>query len=278
MLVTLESSSGGLQQPYSLYCYTGGKPFDPAKPSVVMVHGVLNDHSVWYWQSRHLAHQVWNVLALDLPGHGKSGGIPPASVEDGAAGVIDLLNALNINKAALVGHSFGSLICLEAAAQHPDRVSHLALLGTASPMRVSAALLQASVDAPEQAIAMVNQFSHAMLALVPNAQAGGMWTYGASRALMRKTLASNRSVNLFFTGFKACDSYTKGENAMAKVDCPTLFVLGAHDQMTPAKAARPLIDKAMKAQTAIVNAGHAMLSEVPDDVLSALKGLLRVGR
>ena len=45
------------------YCYTGGKAFNPALPTVVFIHGVLNDHSVWILQSRYLAHHGFNVLA-----------------------------------------------------------------------------------------------------------------------------------------------------------------------------------------------------------------------
>ena len=64
------------------YCYTGGKPFDAAKPTVVFIHGVINDHSVWILQSRYLAHHGWNVLAVDLPGHCRSEGEAPSSVEE----------------------------------------------------------------------------------------------------------------------------------------------------------------------------------------------------
>ena len=119
-----------------LYAYTSGKPIDPAKPTVVFIHGVLNDHSVWILQSRYFAHHGWNVLAIDLPGQGKSGGQPPESVEHAADTVIALLDALGVDQAALVGHSFGSLIALEAAARAPAHVSHLALVGTAFPMKV----------------------------------------------------------------------------------------------------------------------------------------------
>ena len=62
-----------------VYCYTGGKTFDAAKPTVVLIHGVLNDHSVWALQSRYLASHGWNVLAIDLPGHCRSLVIHPAS-------------------------------------------------------------------------------------------------------------------------------------------------------------------------------------------------------
>ncbi len=256
------------------FCYTGGKAFDASKPTVVFVHGVLNDHSVWILQSRSLAHHGYNVLAPDLPGHCKSAGAPPATVEAGADFVLALLDAAGIKQAALVGHSFGSLIALQAAACAPDRIMQLALVGTAAPMRVSPALLDASVNAPEQAISMVNTFSHSTLAPPPSALGPGTWLYGASRALMRRVLASNREVNVFHTGFKACDDYSGGEAAIEKVRCPTLFISGRHDQMTPPKAAQPLIAKARNAKVMLLDAGHSLMTEAPDGVLSALSGWL----
>lgn len=257
-----------------LYAYTGGKAFDAAKPTLVFVHGVLNDHSVWILQSRYLAHHGWNVLAIDLPGQGRSGGQPPESVQQAAGTVLALLDALGVQQAALAGHSFGSLIALEAAARAPARVSHLALLGTAFPMKVSPALLDASLHAPEKAIHMVNVFSHSTLCPPPSALGPGTWLYGASRALMRRMLASNPGVNVFHAGFKACDDYAGGEQAMAAVRCPTLFVIGRHDQMTPPKAARALAAHARNASLVEVEAGHALMLEAPDEVLFALRDFL----
>ncbi|MDW8336346.1 MAG: alpha/beta hydrolase [Tepidimonas sp.] len=263
----------------ALYAYTGGRPFEPGRPTVVFIHGVLNDHSVWILQSRYLAHHGFNVLAIDLPGHGRSGGEPPSSVEQAAQTVIALLDALQLPQAALVGHSFGSLIALQAAAQAPARVARLALVGTAFPMRVSPALLETSLNAPLRAIEMVNVFSHSTLAPPPSALGPGTWLHGASRALMRRVLASNPQVNLFHRGFAACDSYRGGEAAARALVCPVQFILGTRDQMTPPKAAQPLIDGAQAAgvpvQVVRLPAGHALMTEAPDGVLQALHGWLK---
>ena len=139
------------------YCYTGGKPFDAAKPTVIFIHGVLNDHSVWILQTRYLAHHGFNVLAVDLPGHGKSAGpnrdiAPCRTVESAADFIIALLDAAGIKTAALVGHSFGSLIALEAAARAPEipAITHLAIVGTAFPMPCLAALLETSSESAAQ--------------------------------------------------------------------------------------------------------------------------------
>ena len=257
------------------FCYTGGKPFDAAKPTVVFIHGVLNDHSVWILQTRYFAHHGWNVLALDLPGHCKSEGEPPLTVEEAADFVLALLDAAKVEQAALVGHSFGSLVALEAAARAPQRVTHLALVGLAYPMKVSPALLENSQHQPLKAIDMVNVYSHSMMAPPPSSLGPGTWLHGGSRALMRRVLASNARVNVFHRGFAACDSYAGGEAAIGKVACPVLFLLGRNDAMTPPKAAHLLQQQAKNGKTVLVEAGHQMMSEAPDAVLFALRDFLR---
>ncbi|HSW21014.1 MAG TPA: alpha/beta hydrolase [Ramlibacter sp.] len=258
----------------TLYSYTGGKSFDAARPTVVFVHGVLNDHSVWGLQSRYFANHGWNVLAIDLPGHCRSGGEPARSVEDAAEVIIALLDAAGVKQAALVGHSFGSLAVLEAAGRAPERVSHLALVATASPMKVSPALIEASLNQPQEAIRMVNVFSHSTLAPPPSALGPGTWVHGASQALMRRVLASNSQVNVFHAGFKACDDYKGGEAAMRRVSCPVLFVLGRDDAMTPPRSAQALQAVAPDSRTVLLEGGHSLMTEAPDGVLFALKELL----
>ena len=261
------------------YGYTGGKPFDAAQPTVVFIHGVLNDHSVWSLQSRYLAHHGWNVLAVDLPGHCRSAGDAPSSVEEAAQFIAALLDAAGVQHAALVGHSWGSLIAMEAASHLKDRISHLALVGTAFPMKVSPALLDAALNEPMKALTLVNVFSRSTLAPPPSALGPGTWVYGASMALGRRVLASNTKVNVFHRGFQACDSYANGEAAMAQITCPVLFVLGAQDQMTPPKAATGLIAAARNAgkavQVATLAVGHHQMSEAPDGTLFAIRDFLQ---
>jgi pimeloyl-ACP methyl ester carboxylesterase len=261
------------------FCYTGGKPFDAARPTVVFIHGVLHDHSVWILQSRYMAHHGWNVLAIDLPGHSRSRGGAPSSVEEAAAFIGALLDAAGVAKAALVGHSWGSLIALEAASRLKARVSHLVLIGTAYPMKVSAALLDASLNQPMKAIEMINVFSRSTLAAPPSGLGPGTWVYGTSAALNRRVLASNPHVNVFHRGFKACDSYANGEAAIAAIECPVLFLLGAQDQMTPPKAAQALVRTARETANSVkvleLPVGHHQMLETPDATLFAIRDFLK---
>jgi pimeloyl-ACP methyl ester carboxylesterase len=258
----------------SVHVYTGGKPLDPSLPAVVLLHGALHDHSVWTLPARWLAHHGWAVLAVDLPAHGRSAGPPLARVEDAAAWLQALLQAAGLQRAALVGHSMGSLMALEAAAQRPGLATHLVLVGTAWPMKVSPALLATAQQQPLAAIDMVNAFSLSTWAAKPAHPGPGSWLHGGNRALMRRTQAGWADGNLFAHDFAVCDAYAGGAAAAARVACPTTLVLGSRDQMTPPKAAAALREALPAAPVVLLPSGHALMQEVPEAFLQALRGAL----
>lgn len=252
------------------YAYTGGKRFDPTLPTAVFIHGAQNDHSVWILQTRYFAHHGYSVLAVDLPGHGRSGGEALASVEAMADWVNTLLDKAGVSRALLIGHSMGSLIAVEAAARSPSRVKGIALVGTAYPMKVSQSLLDTSRDREPLAIDWVNIWSHSSIAPKPSAPGPGFWVHGGSQRLMQRIAARNPS-KVFFTDFSACNDYRNGEQAAASLDCPALFLLGRKDMMTPPRSAATL-SSVMKNTTTVTlhNCGHALMAEQPDQVLDTL--------
>ena len=255
------------------YAYTGGKAFDATLPCIVFVHGALHDHSAWTLLARWFAHHGHAVLALDLPGHGRSDGPPTDSVEALAGWVLSVLDATGVAQAAVAGHSMGSLIGLELAAQAPERITALAMIATAYPMKVSPALLDTARRAPWQAIDQVNAFSIATPFSKPSFPGPGMWLHGSNRALMRRTLAQAQArdgLNLFVHDFEVCDRYANGLQAAARVRCPVTLVLGERDQMTTPKATGEIAG-ALKARTVMLPAGHTLMAEVPDAVLAALR-------
>ena len=106
------------------YAYTGGKPFDPALPCIVFVHGALHDHSVWTLLARWCAHHGHSVLAVDLPGHGRSDWR-----EDGDYGpklnaqtLRPVLRELAPHPRLVVGMSLGGLTALRLATTEPAPV------------------------------------------------------------------------------------------------------------------------------------------------------------
>lgn len=256
------------------YAYTGGKPFDASLPTLVFIHGAVNDHSVWTLLARWFAHHGRGVLAVDLPGHMRSAGPALASVEAMADWVLALLDAAGVQRAALAGHSLGSLVALEAASRAPERVTRLVMLGTCVPMPVPQALLDLGRSDVHAAIDRVVMFSFSTLAAKPSYPGPGVWLRGAARQLMRQVQATSANPLLFHTDFSACNSYTHGLEAAARVLCPSALVLARYDQMTQPKGAGAVAAK-LKASVHTVPAGHYLMQESPDPVLNAMRELLR---
>jgi pimeloyl-ACP methyl ester carboxylesterase len=266
-------TASGRNGPARAYAYNGGKSFDSTLPCIVFIHGALHDHSVWTLLARWCAHHGFGVLAVDQPGHGHSAGPALGSVEALADWTLALLDAAGVAQAALVGHSMGALIALEAAGRAPRRVTRLVMLGAAYPMKVSDALLDTARDTPLKAIDMVNALSISSLGSKPAYPGPGSWLHGGNRVLMRRTLAAQPDINLFHHDFSLCDRYANGLQAAAKVQRPATLIVGARDQMTPPKAARELA-QVLKAKVHTVPTGHHLMAEAPDAVLTALRSAL----
>lgn len=250
----------------AVFAATGGRSFDPALPSLAFVHGAAMDHTVWALQTRYFAHHGRNVLAVDLPGHGRSDGPALDSIGALADWLARLLDALGVERAALAGHSMGSLIALEAAARHPERVSALALLGTAAPMAVSDALLDAAKANDHGALDMVTLWGLSRGGQVGGNRAPGLWMTGAGLRLLERARPGVLHADL-----GACNAYKDGLAAARKVRSPTLLLLGARDVMTPPRAAKTLAEAIAGAKTVVLpDCGHMMMIEQPDQVLDAL--------
>jgi pimeloyl-ACP methyl ester carboxylesterase len=249
-----------------IFAATGGRVFQPRKPTILFLHGAGMDHTVWTLQTRWFAHHGRNVLAIDLPGHGRSGGTALGSIGDLADFVPRLLDAAGAADAALVGHSMGALVALEAAARHPARVRALALLGIAATMPVHPKLLAAAAANDPAAAAMIVDWGFGQIAQLGGAQAPGTWMTGGGAQLLARAKPGALGTDL-----AACDAYKGAVDAAAKVEKPVLYLLGAADKMTPAKAAQSLIAATKKATLEILpGTGHMMMVERPDATLDAI--------
>ena len=253
------------------YVYSGGRSLVADAPTVVFLHGAANDHSVWSLQSRWFAHHGFNVMAPDLPGHGRSGGDAIGSIEQLADWTLSLIDALALREVHLVGHSMGSLIALETAARQPARVQSLCLVGCAVPMAVSDALLIAAQSDEPSAIRMITNWSHAPSSLLAGGHIPGVWLPGVTRALMARA-----DQGVLHRDLLNCREYSSGLDAASRVVAPTLLLVGDRDLMTPRKALAELKPRLTLAQEVVItDAGHAMMNEQPDQVLDALHRFIR---
>lgn len=253
-----------------VYAYTGARPLAAARPTIVFVHGAANDHSVWALQSRYFAHHGFNVLAVDLPGHGRSAGEPLRSIEAIADWLAALLDASSVARAALVGHSMGALATLEGAARHPGRVTRIALAGIAVPMEVSDDLLDAARRDDHVAYDLINGWSYSPRRSLGGNAVPGMWMTGNSMRLLER----NRPGALA-TDLAACRAYANGQAAAAAVRCPALVITGRRDLMAPPRNAKPVQAALADVRSVeLAEAGHALMAEEPDAVLDELRAFL----
>ena len=247
---------------------TGGRDFNPDLPLVVFIHGAGLDHSVWALHSRWFAYHGFSVLAVDLPGHGKSGGAPLQSIGAIADWIVHLLDAAGAADSRLIGHSMGSLIALDAAARHRDRISSIALIGAAAAMPVHQDLLAAAAANSQDAIDMVNLWGHGGPAIMGGSLAPGLWMIGAAQRVLQKARPG-----VLHNDLAACNAYAEGLSAASKVMCPATLVLGQRDAMTPLSAGKKLGAAIAGASlTVLKGAGHMLMAERPDEVLAALRG------
>src|SRR3954466_15847582 len=247
---------------------TGGKEFDKSQPAIVLLHGAGFDHTTWALHSRWFAHHGYGVLAPDLPGHGRSAGAPLATIAEMADWTASLLDAAGAAKARLVGHSMGSLIALETAARHSEKVSGLGLIGTAATMTVGPDLLKAAEANDRAAIDMVSIWGLGHQAELGGSLAPGLWMHSGAQRVLEQCRAG-----VLFNDLSACNSYQNALAAAAEIKVPATFILGERDMMTPAKAGKALAAALPNSRTVVLRgAGHMMMVERPDELLSALQG------
>src|SRR5262245_45451633 len=194
-----------------MFAYSAAHAFDKAKPTMVFVHGAGLDHSWFGLQSRYFGYHGWNVLALDLPGHGRSAGPPLHSVADMARSIVEMMNFSKIENACIVGHSMGALVALECAARQPRRVQRIAMIGIAYPMKVGDAFLDAAKRDSYDAFDMETIWGHAAQVPLGGNPSPGMWMYGDTQARLERL-----APGVLYNDLKACNDYRfEGE-----VSCP----------------------------------------------------------
>jgi pimeloyl-ACP methyl ester carboxylesterase len=256
-----------LLQDKKAFAYTAAHALEAGKPSVVFIHGAGLDHSSFALQSRYFGYHGWNVLALDLPGHGRSEGPPLATIAAMADWVVEVLDQLNIEKAVLVGHSMGSLIALDAAARHAQRVEKIALVAVAYPMKVTEPFLDAARRNDLAAFDMHTIWGHAAQVPLGGNPNPGMWMYGDNLARLRRL-----APGVLHSDLKASSDFVLS----GTVQCPVLFILGKRDVMTPPRAAQVLLEKLSNSKVEIAElSGHGLMGEAPDATLDALVAFLR---
>ncbi len=230
-------------------------------PPVVLIHGAGGTHLFWPPEMRRLT--GYRVYALDLPGHGKSGGRGLQSISAYCQAVRTWLEAVGLHSAVFVGHSMGSAIALTLALDHPEHVLGLGLIGASARLRVAADLLEYASNPATQskAVELVVQRSFS-----PQTPASFIQLAG-------KRLAEARP-SVLYGDFSACNDFDEIAR-VGQIRAPTLILCGEDDQMTPPRFARLLSESIPNSMLKIIpSAGHMVMLEQPRATAAALAEFL----
>lgn len=235
------------------------RPAEASEDSLLFVHGAGGTHKHWGYQLQALE-QV-NRYAVDLPGHGRSGGSGQTSIRGYAESLLQFMDTLAVDQATMVGHSMGGAIAQYLALEHPARVAGLVLVGSGARLRVLPSLLDRMlVDFPASVDDLLG------------------WAFGphADPELVRLGHEEwmNNDPAVVHGDFSACDVFDV-MGRLGEIRCPTLVVCGEEDSLTPPKYARYLRDSIPGAVLVLIpGAGHMVMLEQPESVTRAITEFL----
>lgn len=237
---------------------------DPAVIPTLMIHGAGGAHTHFPAAMRHMPEA--NAIALDLPGHGES--VPPGrtTIQAYANDVIRFMDALNIPKAIIAGHSMGGAISLTLALDHPARVAGLILIATGAKLGVHPDILNGLFNEFLQVCKMIVEWE---------------WHHSADQELRDvigyKTLIGTPA-EIVQGDYTACNAFDVRQR-LSEIHVPTLVIGGTVDKMTPHKYSQYLVEHIPKATLITVEQGaHMMALEQPAYVTEAVRRWLAQAR
>ena len=234
-----------------IYASDAGKGIDPKKETVVLLHGSGLSHIVWSLTEQYLSNQNFNVLSLDLPGHGNSEGKSLTSIEDIADWLETVFKELNLEKLNLVGHSQGCLEALEYSFKYPNRINKLIFIGGSYKMPVNQDLIDLAESGNSDSVKLMMK-----------------WGYEGSKKFIggnpvQRIINSSRDISeILAVDLKACNNYSNGKISAAKISCPTLFIFGELDKMVNLEKGKKFSNEVKNSITHIIaECGHMIMIE-----------------
>jgi pimeloyl-ACP methyl ester carboxylesterase len=218
------------------------------RPPLVLVHGAGGHLMHWPGELRRLPGRT--VYALDLPGHGKSGGAGRSEIGAYAEVVRGFADAIGLAPFVVAGHSMGGAITLEFALRYPARLVGLILVGTGARLRVAPEILAGILDDFAGTTELLAQRVH-----------GEHVDPHLLRLYTRRLRETNPPV--LHGDFLACDAFDRRAD-VSRITAPTLILCGEADRMTPVKFSQFLHEQIAGSQLVVVSgAGHMVMLEQP---------------
>ena len=247
-----------------MFVSTGGMDFDEEKSSILLMHGSGLTHIVWSLHEQFYASQGFNILSVDLPGHGNSEGPSLKSIEEISDWVKSLMNVLDIKKIIIIGHSQGCLVGIDFASRYPNLINDLVLVAGSYKMPVNQDLIDYAEAGDEKVILLMMK-----------------WGYEGSKAFIggnpvKKIINSSREIReVLAVDLNACNNYKDGKESLEKINCPTLCIFGDLDKMVPLEVGNKMASMIKNSEKKIINnCGHMIIFEKAFEMRKIVKEFL----
>ncbi|MCX5850273.1 MAG: alpha/beta hydrolase [Deltaproteobacteria bacterium] len=241
-------------------CWVNNSDVDACKQNLVFIHGSGGNHSIWSHQYGRL-HKKYNIAAVNLPGHGHSGGKGEKDVRDYCLWIKKLLAEFDWKRSVLVGHSLGAAIALQFAINYPEEIAGIVCIGCGMKMPVNPFFLEfLQTNPPEVPVEIIDLICKYSLAKKNRSK------YSAP---LRKSISQSK-VDVLYGDLSACNELDITRET-GKISVPALIICGAEDKMTPPDLSRALAAGIRKATLEIVEgAGHMVMLERPTEFNTSL--------
>jgi len=228
---------------------------------VLLLHGSGGSHLAWPAEVRRLPHH--RVLAIDLPGHGKSNTPVCQSLEALQIAIQSFLLDQQIHQVIMVGHSLGAAAALSFASNYPEQVCGLFLLACGSRFNIPLDWFTSLLNADRKKI-LVKQFSQ--IVFDPS------FPHKRRQELLAPLLLLPTSALLADLGI--CQDFNP-HNKLSRIHCPVYLVNGQNDAVVPPPALQQLAQWIPHAsQYVLPDCGHMLLHENTPLVSKILRDFL----
>jgi len=224
---------------------------DKKKPTIVLMHGSGFTHIVWSLHEQFYLSQGFNVLSVDLPGHGNSEGPSLKSIEEISDWIKPLMLKADVSKVIIIGHSQGCLVGIDFASRYPELIEKLVLVAGSYRMPVNQDLINYAEAGDEKAVLLMMK-----------------WGYEGSKAFIggnpvKKIINSSREIReVLAVDLNACNNYKGGKESLEKINCSTLCIFGDLDKMVPIKVGNKMAELIKNSETKVIsNCGHMIIFE-----------------
>ena len=235
----------------NIHASDSGQGIDINKDTIVFLHGSGLSHIVWSLAEQFFSSKNYNVLSIDLPGHGNSDGPCLDSIEKIADWMEKAFDKLKLKNLILVGHSQGCLEILEYSSRYKERLKKLVFVGGSNKMPVHPDLIELAQSGHSDAVKLMMK-----------------WGYEGSKKFIggnpvEKIIQSPRDISeILAVDLNACNNYSNGFEAAKVIDLPSMLIFGELDKMVNLEAGKKFSNLIKNSTTHVIKrCGHMIMIE-----------------